>query len=190
MHSGTQDHLRGPPSLALVDHTLLLRFATDDILRQEHHAVLNAKLRTGETEIAFAEPLNLLTRRCQNVFTKSELVHCYKLNLSDGTRLMLQNNIISFNQKIRHYLDRVTPSTTGKPPEHAKRRRSNTTGTTTHGRDQAVHHLPGNLSPHSFPPYPPSSISVSVTSPGDTQLSSISVSFRCPICRQLSSPTS
>lgn len=52
LYPGTEDPLGAPQSWALVVNTLLSRFLTDDLLRKEHQAVLNAKNKRGDTEIA------------------------------------------------------------------------------------------------------------------------------------------
>lgn len=104
---GIEDQMRTPPSWPLVVHTLLSRFVTEEILRQEHQAVLYAKIKPGETEIAFDECLHSRTCRCRNVFTKRELVNCFKQGLTDATRYMIENNLSDIGPEIRYDLDHV-----------------------------------------------------------------------------------
>lgn len=185
--------MRALPLWALGVQTLLSRYVTEDLLRQEHQAVFNAKIKRGETEIAFEERLHSLSRRFRNAFTKSELVNCYKQGLPDATRSMLENNIPALCAEIRHYLHLVKSYAfnTGETSRTCQAPLPSTpTGITPHGRVQAAHNFPENLLSHLHPRSPSSSISASVTSPENPQRISIPVCFRRLICRRPSSPTS
>lgn len=148
VHKGTKELMRTPPSSPFVVHTMLSRFVTEALLRQEKQAVMKEKIKPREMEISFAELVNSLACRYRNLITKSELVNGYKQGLPEATRSMVENNIRSIAPEIRHDLDRVKVYAINArnaawvcqaPPS------STTKNTTPRGSLQSVHFLPDNL---------------------------------------------
>lgn len=58
VHPVTQKPMHSPPSWSLFVRTFLSRFLTEDIRQEEYPTVMNTKIKTEETKIAFAKRLH------------------------------------------------------------------------------------------------------------------------------------
>ena len=76
-----------------VVHALLERFVTDELLRNEHRVISDAKQNTDETVNDYALRLEDAADRCRHVFPPSELVNNFVLGLDPATRSLLQTHL-------------------------------------------------------------------------------------------------
>lgn len=72
VHPGTHDPARLPVTWPLIAHSLLSRFITDELLRNEYFAVTSASIKQGETDMYFAKRLHGMARRFRKVFSNAE----------------------------------------------------------------------------------------------------------------------
>lgn len=70
--NGTHDPNKLPVNWRFIVHSLLSKFITDDLLRDEHYSVTSARIKHIATEMEFSKRVQDMAHRCRNAFSNAE----------------------------------------------------------------------------------------------------------------------
>ena len=134
--STTQSRMR--TTWPFMVHTLLDKFITNDLLRDERKVVTDARQKENESVKEYARRLEEAADLCRHVFTQTELVHCFVLGLHPSTMVLVHIQLGDDTDKadfvtVQYLAGRcevsatslapATPSASSKPTSTTNRRR-------------------------------------------------------------------